>query len=63
MLISFYQPRVLYLLHNLNIYDPVKMFSGEITVFVEFTFQKNIQPFDGEELCLNTTKFKMLYTV
>lgn len=35
------------------------MLNGEITVFMEFRFQKNMQPFDGEELCLNTTKFKM----
>lgn len=40
MLISFYQLLVLYLLHNLNIYDPVNMFNGEITVFMELKFQK-----------------------
>lgn len=35
------------------------MFNGEITVFMELKFQKSVQPFDGEELCLNTTKLKM----
>lgn len=44
MLIAFYQPLVLSLLHNLNIYDPVNMFNSEITVFVELRFQKAYNP-------------------
>lgn len=44
MLIVFYQPLVLSLLHNLNIYDPGNMFNGKIRVFMELKFQKAFNP-------------------